>query len=321
MNKIPKIMRAAAIDRFGGPEVLTVHELPVPEIDANEVLIALHTAGVGPWDAEIRGGWYPGGHPHFPLVLGTDGAGTVAAVGSRIRRFKVNDRVYSYSWNNPKGGFYAEYGAVVAEKVGHVPEVLDLEQAGAIPTTGLTALQGIDDALHLKKGETVVVHGASGGVGTLAVQFAKLRGTRVFATASGEDGVALVIRLGAHIAVDGRNEDITAAALAFAPDGVDAVLGLAGGDALERCLDALRPSGRCAYPNGVEPEPKQRRNINIISYDAVSGVREFERLSRAVEDANLKVVIAGAYPLADAAKAHERIEAGHVLGKIVLRIR
>lgn len=321
MNKIPKTMRAAAIDRFGGPEVLGVHELPVPEIDASELLIALHTAGVGPWDAAIRGGRYPFGHPHFPLVLGTDGAGTVAAVGSRLRRFKVNDRVYSYSWNNPKGGFYAEYVAVVGEKVWHIPEVFDLEQAGAIPTTGLTALQGIDYALHLKKGETVVVHGASGGVGTLAVQFAKLRGARVFATASGEDGVALVIRLGAHFAVDGRNEDITVAALAFAPDGVDAVLGLAGGDALERCLDALRPGGRCAYPNGVEPEPKQRPNINIISYDAVSGVREFERLSRAVVDANLKGVIAGAYPLADAAKAHERIEAGHVPGKIVLRIR
>jgi NADPH:quinone reductase-like Zn-dependent oxidoreductase len=131
----------------------------------------------------------------------------------------------------------------------------------------------------------------------------------------------LVLRLGAHIAVDGRNEDITVAALAFAPDGVDAVLGLAGGDALERCLDALRPGGRCAYPNGVEPEPGQRPNINLIPYDAVSGVRELQRLSRAVEDANLKVVIAGAYPLADAAKTHERLEAGHVLGKIVLRIR
>ena len=320
MKTIPKIMRAAAIDRFGPPEVLRIHELPVPTVEANEVLIALHTAGVGSWDADIRSGWYPEGKPHFPLVLGTDGSGTVAAVGSRIRRFKPGDRVYSYSWNNPKGGFYAEYVAVVAEKVGSMPRRLDLKQAGAIPTTGLTALQGIDGTLHVKKGETVMIHGASGGVGTLAMQFAKLRGARVFATASGEDGVALVRRLGADRALDGAREDIGAAAREFAPDGVDALLALAGGDALERCLDALRPGGRCAYPNGVEPEPKKRRGIDVVPYDAVSGVREFERLGRAVEDAKLRVSIASAYPLEEAAKAHERLAEGHVLGKIVLRI-
>jgi NADPH:quinone reductase-like Zn-dependent oxidoreductase len=321
MTTIPKTMRAAAIDRFGPPEVLTIRELPIPTVETNEVLIALHTAGVGSWDADIRDGWYPEGKPHFPLVLGTDGSGTVAAVGSRIRRFKPGDRVYSYSWNNPKGGFYAEYVAVVAEKVGSMPRRLDLKQAGAIPTTGLTALQGIDDTLHVKKGETVIIHGASGGVGTLAVQFAKLRGARVFAIASGEDGVALVRRLGADRAVDRAREDIITAAHEFAPDGVHALLALAGGDALERCLDALRPGGRCAYPNGVEPEPKKRRGIDMMSYDAVSGVREFERLGRAVEDAKLRAPIAAAYPLEEAAKAHERLAEGHVLGKILLRIR
>ena len=153
MSVIPKIMRAAAIEQFGGPEVLRMHALPVPEIDSHEVLIALHTAGVGPWDAEMREGRYVSDGARFPLVLGTDGAGTVAAVGSRIRRLQVDDRVYSYNFDNPKGGFYAEYVAVVAEKVARVPVGLDLEHAGAIPTTGLTALQGIDDALHVKRGE------------------------------------------------------------------------------------------------------------------------------------------------------------------------
>ena len=107
----PKAAKAA-IDRFGSPEVLTIHELPVPTVGTDEVLIALHTAGVGSWDADIRDGWYPEGDPRFPLVLGTDGSGTVAALGSRIRRFKLGDRVYSYDWINPKGGFYAEYVAV-----------------------------------------------------------------------------------------------------------------------------------------------------------------------------------------------------------------
>ena len=193
--------------------------------------------------------------------------------------------------------------------------------AGAIPTTGLTALQGVDDALHLRKGEAVTIHGASGGVGTLAVQFAKLRGARVFATASGKDGVALVLRLGADAAVDGKHEDIAVEARRFAPGGVDAVLALAGGTALERCLSAVRPGGRVAYPNGVEPEPQRREGLQFISYDAVSGAAEFERLGRAVEASQLEVPIAACYRLSDAARAHERLAAGHVLGKIVLRVR
>jgi NADPH:quinone reductase-like Zn-dependent oxidoreductase len=321
MQTITKTMCAAAIDRFGGPEVLSIHSLPVPLPDAREVLIAVDTAGVGGWDADMREGWSPSGHMRFPLVLGTDGSGTVAAVGSRIRRLKVGDRVYAYSFDNPKGGFYAEYVAVLAERVAHIPKRLDLEQAGAIPTTGLTALQGVDDALHIKRGQSVIIHGAAGVVGSLALQFAKLRGARLLATASGQDGLAMVRQLGADTAVDGRQGDIKAAARRFAPNGVHAVLALAGGKALTHCLDALRRGGRLAYPNGVEPEPRKRRGIEIISYDAIAGVREFQRLGRAVEEAKLQVPIAGVYRLADAARAHERLAAGHVLGKIALRIR
>jgi len=322
MHKTPETMRAAAIDRFGGPEVLTLHTLPVPEIDGNEVLIAVHTAGVGSWDADIREGWSPDGKkPRFPLVLGTDGSGHIARVGSRIRRLKVGDEVYSYSWANPKGGFYAEYVAVVAEKVAHKPKVLDLEHAGAIGTTGLTAVQGIDDALHVKKGESVIVHGTTGGVGTLALQFAKLRGARVLGTATGDEGVTLVRELGADAAVDGKREDITTTARNFAPDGVDAVLATAGGDTLERCIDAVRRGGRVAYPNGVEPEPKKRSGITMVSYDGIAGVREFEHLNKAVQEARLQVPIAAALKLEEAARAHEWLAQGHVLGKIVLRMR
>jgi NADPH2:quinone reductase len=318
-SNIPATMQAAAIDRFGGPEVLKLQTLPTPMPDAGEVLIAVDTAGVGVWDAEMRDGSLASSRKKFPLVLGTDGSGVIAAMGSGVRRFKLDDRVYSYAFENPKGGFYAEYVAVSAKMTAHIPKTLDLEHAGAIPTTGLTALQGIDDALHLKKGETIIIHGSTGGVGSLAVQFAKLREARVLATASGPDGMDFARRLGADMTVDGRHGDIVAAAREFAPDGVDAVLGLAGGEALERCLDTLRPGGRLAYPNGIDPEPKKRPKVEIIPYDAVPGVREFDRLGRAVEAARLQVPIAAAYPLADAAKAHERLAAGHVLGKIVLR--
>lgn len=318
---VPEVMVAAAIDRFGGPETLTVHSLPVPRIGPHEVLIALDTAGVGPWDLQIREGLIPGHKPHFPMILGVDGAGVVVVRGSRVRRFKVGDKVYSYSWDNPKGGFYAEYVVVPADKVGQIPKTLDLEHAGAIATTGLTALQGIDDALRLKRGETIIIHGASGGVGTLAIQFAKLRGARVLATASGIDGLELVREMGADVAVDSRHADIAEAAHRIAPNGVDAVLALAGGDALERAIEALHRDGRLAYPNGINPEPTKRHGIKVIPYDGISGVREFERLNRAATEAKLRVPIAERFPLTAAAKAHERLAEGHVLGKTVLKTR
>jgi len=302
---VPRTMFAAAIDHFGGPEAITPHALRIPVVDAGEVLIAVDTAGVGRWDADVREGYFAGRKPHFPLVLGFDGAGVVAAVGSRVRRLKVGDEVYSYNWANPKGGFYAEYVVVPADKAAPIPRRLDLRHAGAIPITGLTALQGIDDALGLKKGETIIIHGASGGVGTLAVQFARLRGARVFATASGKDGVELVREMGAR---------------GFAPDGFDAVLALAGGDALERCLNVLRPGGRVAHPNGVEPAPKKRRGMTLVRYDGISGVREFEGLNAAVQAARLKVPIAECYPLARAYKAHQRLAEGHAVGKIILAV-
>jgi NADPH:quinone reductase len=319
---IPKMMQAMAIDRSGGPEVLTMHTLAVPIPSASEVLIAVHTAEVGGWDADVRDGWSADGKkPRFPLVLGAAGSGTVAAVGSRVRRFKMGEPVYSYAWGNPKGGFYAEYVVVPAEDAAAVPRALDLKHAGAVPVAGITALDGIDDALHVKKGERVIIYGASGGLGVFAVQFAKLRGARVLAVASGSDGVALVRKLGADAAVDGRGGDIARAAKEFAPEGVDAILALAGGDTLERCIDALRKGGRLAYPNGIEPEPKHRRGIKTKPYDGTPGREEFEHLGRAVEAARLQVPIAAEFPLADARLAHERLTQGHILGKIVLRVR
>ncbi|HEV3181576.1 MAG TPA: NADP-dependent oxidoreductase [Steroidobacteraceae bacterium] len=318
---VPQTMRAAAIDKAGGPEVITLHTLPVPRPDPDEVLIAVHTAGVASWDAAIRAHPEEIKHSRFPLVFGTDGSGVIAAVGSQVRGLKPGDEVYSYSWDNPKGGFYAEYVAVPAKLVGHLPPGMSLRDAGAIGTTALTAIQGIDDALHVKSGETLIIHGAAGGVGSLALQFARLRGARVLATASGEDGASFVKRLGADAVVDGRQGDITAAARQFAPAGIDAVLALASGEALDRCLDALRRGGRVAFPSGVRPEPKSRAGISIVRYDAIAGPQEFERLNQAISAAKLEVPITAEYPLADAAQAHERLDAGHVLGKVVLRIR
>jgi NADPH:quinone reductase-like Zn-dependent oxidoreductase len=306
-------MRAAAFDKGGGPEVLAIHHLPVPTPGSGEVLIAVHAAGVAVWEAGFR--QHPSDSAHFPIVLGGDGAGTVVAVGPDVQGLKVGDEVYGTAL-----GFYAEYVKARADRIAHIPKGIGLTEASILAISGLSALQGIDDVLQLKPGETLLIHGAAGGVGTLAIQLAKLRGARVLATASNEAGLDLAKRLGADAVVNGRTGDIVAAAQQFAPRGVDAVLGLAGGDALEHCIDALRRDGqgRVAYLYGLEPIPRPRGAIRMILYSFVSGTHELERLNNAVEAAKLHVPVAAEYSLADAAEAHRRLEAGHLLGKIAL---
>lgn len=314
---VPKTMRAAVIERFGGPEVLELREVAVPQPGPEDILVQLHTAGVGEWDAWHREGGDAPEQPRFPLVLGTDGAGVVAARGARVERFAEGDAVYAYDYE--RRGFYAEYVAVSQSHAGPIPSSLALAEAGAIACIGLTALQGIDDQLRVQQGEAVAVHGASGAVGHLAVQFARLRGAKVLGIASGEDGVALVHRLGAEAAVDGRKADAAAAARRFAPQGLDQLLALIGGQSLEHLLAAMREGARVAWPNGIEPEPRQRPGMEFLSYDATPGIDEFARLTRAVDAAQLKVHVGAAFPLAQTAQAHRRLAAGHVLGKMVLR--
>jgi NADPH:quinone reductase len=313
-------MQAVAIDRFGPPSVLESRTMPVPKVAPSEVLIALHAAGVGIWDAKIRDGTWAEGDERFPLVLGTDGAGVVAARGARVRRLRVDDRVWAYAFGNRKGGFYAEYVAVKAEDVGKVPPGLDLLQAGAGAVTGLTALQGIDQ-LRLRHGATVLIFGGSGAVGSLAIQMARFKGARVLATASGADATAFVQKLGAEAAIDARRPDAVERLRELTPGGLDAVFATAGGESLDRLLEIVRSGGRISYPNGVEPKPQPRRGVRILHYDAVANPRKFAELERVVEEGRVRVPIAQAYPLAEAEEAHALVERGQVLGRVALKIR
>jgi NADPH2:quinone reductase len=315
-----KVMKAAAIDRFGPPSVLAIHDLPIPEPGPNEVLIALSASGVGVWDADIRKGWWPEGKPKFPLVLGTDGAGVIAKRGARVRRFREGDRVWAYEFINSKGGFYAEFVAVNSEHVGFVPKRFNLLRAGAVTVTGLTALQGIDVHLRVKAADTMLVLGASGAVGSLAVQFAKCHGARVIGTGRGKKAVEFVRKLGVDKVIDPTSKEAVKQLCEFAPNGIDAVLALAGGDSLSRLLHLVRPGGRVAYPNGIEPKPKSSRKVKLLPYDAKAGPKEFEQLKHAVEETKLKVPIAAVVRLEEAAKSHARLEKGHILGRIVLQI-
>jgi NADPH:quinone reductase-like Zn-dependent oxidoreductase len=154
----------------------------------------------------------------------------------------------------------------------------------------------------------------------MAVQFAKQRGARVIATASGRRAGTLVRRLGADAVVAARSTDLASQLRQLAPDGIDAVLALAGGDELERCLDFVRDRGRIAYPNGIEPEPQRRRGFRLRAYDAEADPRQFARLDKAIAKSRFRVPIAATYPLAGAASAHRRLD-DHIVGRIVLRVR
>ena len=313
---IPAQMKAAAFDSYGGPEVLHTETLPVPRPGGKQVLVRLDSAGIGVWDPEVRSGEIELGPSGFPRIIGNDGAGEVVAVGDGARRFRAGDRVYAYSM---EGGFYAEYVALDEDAVAPIPPGLSAEEAGALGADGVTALRGLDDQLHVAAGQALMVYGASGGIGHLAVQLAKRMGARVLAVASGRDGVELVRKLGADAAVDGKRDDVARAARDFAPGGLDAALVLVHGESLGPALAAVRKGGRVAHPNGVEPAPSAPEGVTLLAYDGEPSPDAFERLNRLVAAGPFHVELGRVYPLEDAARAHREIGKHH-LGKLALRI-
>jgi NADPH:quinone reductase-like Zn-dependent oxidoreductase len=261
-----------------------------------------------------------GVEPAFPYVLGSEGAGTIAAVGEQVSRFQEGDRVYAVGFLNPKGGFYAEYSAVDANLVSPIPEPLTMAQAGVMSGIAITALRGLEDTLGLKPGEAVMIFGASGGIGHVAVQFAKQMGARVLAVASGDDGVSLATRLSADIAVNGHKDDVLAAAEAFAPAGLDAALLTAEGEIADRGLVAMHAGGRVAYPNGVQPTPQPPPGVPLSGYNGDPDAEILGRVNRLIgSNRSFEVHIAQTFPLEQAAAAHRALQ-DHYLGKIALKV-
>ena len=314
-------MNAAAIDRFGGADEIKSQEIAIPTLARDEVLIRLDTAGVGIWDPYVRDGQYfkdMGAKARFPFVLGVDGAGVIERLGEDVEGFSEGDAVYAYSEDLKRAGFYAEYASVKADHVAHLPKGLGLEAAGAMPADAITALTGLE-TLGLKPGETLAIFGASGGLGHLALQFAKRMRARVIAIASGRDGVELVRKLGADAAVDGHDGNVEKAVDDFAPDGLDAALITASGKSLGAVILALRPGARAAYPNGVEPEPEVPDGVELHAYDGEVTVERLKRINDLIEKGPFHVHIGAKYRLDQAADAHRAVERHH-LGKIALKI-
>jgi NADPH:quinone reductase-like Zn-dependent oxidoreductase len=196
---------------------------------------------------------------------------------------------------------------------------MTVEQTAALAADGITALQGLEDNLRLQTGQRLLIFGASGGVGHIALQLARRMGARVLAVASGEDGVELARRLGAEAVVEGHHGDVEKACRDFAPDGLDAALVLACN---ERCLSALkhvRQGGRIAHPNGVEPAPRGPEGIEVIAYDGLPRQSTLERLNELIEAGPFHLEIGHVYAMEEAARAQKEVLQHH-LGKLALRI-
>lgn len=324
-NEIPTTMNAAAIDEFGGPDRLKMQTLPVPELADGEVLIRLEFTGTGVWDPLEAKGFFAdirkkmGNEPSFPYIVGFEGSGTIAAVGGGVDKFKPGDAVWANAFLNPKGGFFAEYVAVDADTVSHLPDKLTAEQAGGLGVAAMTALRGLDDTLGLEPGQAVLIHGASGGVGHVAVQLAKTMGARVLAVASGADGVELCEKLGADRAVDGKTADVVAAARDFAPDGLDAVLLLAPAGPIADALKAIKDGGTIAFPTGVDEPRPPRDGIPVKEFSGIPDRAAVQKLDELIAAGPFTVHVAKTFPLGRAAEAWEMLET-HFLGKVVLTV-
>lgn len=315
----PKTMQAVTIDKYGGKEVLHLTKIPVPEVGPGEVLIKVQAAGVGVWDEKLREGLMKEMFPlKFPAVLGADGTGSIEAVGTGVRNFKVGDKVYGIGFLNPKGGFFAEYVALPAEHVAPVPKGLSSVEVAALAVPGLTALHGLDDALNIMNGDSLLIFGV-GSVGHMAIQLAKHLGARVMAVASADDGVALARAAGADDAVNSSTGDVAAAIREFAPEGLSAVLATVNGKGLDAAIAAIRQGGRVAYPMGVTPAPRGGPGVETVAFNGDADRASFDRLNSLIAHDHFKVQIAQRFALGDVVAAHAAMEQHH-LGRVALTV-
>ena len=313
-------MRAMAVERFGGVEELREMQLDPPLVGPDYVLIRIAAAGVNPVDALIRSGALTGAFPHvLPVIPGWDAAGTVEAVGPAVSHVGVGDRVLAYCRKDlVQGGTYAELVAVRDVHVA-LSGNMDPVAAAGLPLAGLTAYQSLHDALGVHSGETIVVRGASGGVGHFAVQLAQAAGAYVVAVAGGH-AESFVRGLGAEDFVDHRGGDVVGSLRSLLPDGADAFLDIAGGE-LSEFLPVLRDGGRMASILVTQvPEGAVSRNIAFRYVFVRPDAHQLAEMVALADSGRLRVEVARAYPLAEAAAAQSRLAEGGVRGKIVLEI-
>jgi NADPH:quinone reductase-like Zn-dependent oxidoreductase len=310
-------MKSVRIHKYGGPEVLTYEDAPRPEPGDGEALVRVHATSVNPIDWKVRAGHLQQFMPYkLPLILGWDLSGVVEALGSGVTGLAKGDEVYSRP-DTSRNGAYAEFIVVPAADLARKPRSLDHVHAAAVPLAGLTAYQVLfnETALGLAKGQTVLIHGAAGGVGHFAVQLAHGRGARVIATASGKNE-GFLRELGADQVVD-----YTAVKFEDVVEGVDAVFDTIGGQTLERSWGVLRRGGVLASIAGQpSQEAATTHGVRATLVMAQTKVADLDELARLIDAQQLRPVVSEIVPLAEVRRAHEISETGHARGKIAIRV-
>jgi alcohol dehydrogenase len=333
-------MKAFIIDRYGGPDHMRAGEMTDPEVGENDVLVQIHAAGVNPIDSKIRNGDFKLILPHrFPLILGSEAAGIVGRVGSRVRRFKPGDEVYARP-RKGRIGTFAEFIAIAEDDVAHKPKALTMEEAASIPLVGLTAWQALVERANLKRGQKVLIHAGSGGVGTFAIQLAKHLGAIVATTAS-EASFDLVKRLGADTAIDYRKDDFEKILKDY-----DVVLNSLDGATLDKSLRVLKPGGMLISISGP-PDPDFAKEIGasrivsvamrLLSYRIrrkskrrhvrysfllmrASG-DQLQEISSLIDSGIIRPCVDRVFPFESTKEAMAYVETGRAKGKVVVKVR
>src|SRR6266404_6043915 len=308
-------MKAVVIHEYGNPEVLKYEDIPRSEPNDDQLLIRVIAAGVNPVDGMIRSGMLDKeGRRTFPIILGGDVAGVVEKVGSKITKFKAGDPVFAYVSLDNSGG-YAQYALVTEREAAPKPRSLIYVEAAAVPIVALTAWQALIDTAKLKAGQTVLIHGGSGGVGSFAIQIAKAHGAKVIATASTANQ-QLLKQLGAGVAIDYTKQNFEN----IAKD-VDVVLDSIGKDTLARSYGVVKKGGiivsLVARPDQSELD---KRGIRGASLGVEPNSDELAEIGKLIDEKKINVIVSQTFPLSEARKAQEQVATGHTRGKIVLKV-
>ncbi len=308
-------MKAVRIYSYGGPKTLVYEDAPLPQAGVEQVLVHVHAAGVNPIDWKIREGWLKGMFDYtMPLILGTDISGTVAAVGSGVTGFQAGQDVYGVA-DMTLSGAYAEYALARAEAIAPKPRTLNYVQASSVPIVAMTAWQALFEVGGLKSGQSVLVHAAAGGVGSFAVQFAKVRGLHVIGTASAQN-LSFVRELGADEVID-----YSTTAFEQVVNQVDMVLDTVGGDTQARSWSVLKPGGilvaTASPPDSRIAQEWGVRSAMMVVQPKASLLTEIAAL---LDSGQVKTTVSQVLPLSEARLAHELSQNGHTRGKLVLQV-
>ena len=307
-------MKAVSINRYGDESVLNYSDVNRPEPQADEILVKVRASGVNGLDWKIRDGLGEMFGLNLPFTLGCEISGIIEKLGVEVENFKIGDEVFALL-DVQRGGGYAEYAIAKTSEIALKPKNLDFETAASVPVGALTAQRAIFDTAQLESGQTILIHGAAGVVGSMAVQFAKAKGARVVGTASGDDA-EFVKSLGADTVIDYKKEKFEDAV-----KDVDVVFDTVGGDTQERSFQVLKKGGFLVSTVAPPSADKAKEfGVLVAMVNTPPNAERLNEATRLIESGKLKTRVGTILPLSGVKKAHELSKTGHPHGKIVLRI-